>query len=121
MGNWQCNSCTCHNSTRQPCDPAAVTSKPRNPPRPDAAELARGKAAAQAAPTPGAGHDVTRCFASDLIVSRRLSKAGVVPRKIHAFFASRSTKWGVGRRSKSKTAPHAVLRGSRGPIYRKRP
>jgi hypothetical protein len=41
--------------SRQPRDLAAVTSKPRNPPWPDAAEPARGKSAAQAAPAPGAG------------------------------------------------------------------
>jgi hypothetical protein len=40
--------------SRQPRDSAAVTSKPRNPPRPDAAELARSKSAAQATPAPGA-------------------------------------------------------------------
>jgi hypothetical protein len=42
--------------TRQPRDPAAVTSKPCNPPRPDAAEPAWDKAAAHATPAPGAGH-----------------------------------------------------------------
>jgi hypothetical protein len=36
--------------SRQPRDPAAVISKPRTPPRPNAAEPARGKSAAQAAP-----------------------------------------------------------------------
>jgi hypothetical protein len=41
--------------SRQPRDPAAVTSKPRNHPRPDAAELAHGKSTAQVAPAPGAG------------------------------------------------------------------
>jgi hypothetical protein len=41
--------------SQQPRDPAAVTSKPRNPLRPGAVELARGKSAAQAAPAPGAG------------------------------------------------------------------
>jgi hypothetical protein len=41
--------------SRQPRDPAAVTSKPCNPPRPYAAEPARGKSGAQAAPAPGAG------------------------------------------------------------------
>jgi hypothetical protein len=35
---------------RQPRDLAMVTSKPRHPPRVDAAELARGKSAAQAQP-----------------------------------------------------------------------
>jgi hypothetical protein len=40
---------------RQPRDPAAVTSKPHNPPRPDAAEPTRGKFAAQVASAPGAG------------------------------------------------------------------
>jgi hypothetical protein len=43
------------NHSRQPRDPAAVTSKPRNPPRLDPAEPARGKSAAQAAPALGAG------------------------------------------------------------------
>jgi hypothetical protein len=41
--------------SRQPRDLAAVTSKPRNPPWPDAAEPACGKSATQAAPAPGAG------------------------------------------------------------------
>jgi hypothetical protein len=41
--------------SRQPRDPAVVTSKPRNPPRPDAAEPACSESAAQAAPAPGAG------------------------------------------------------------------
>jgi hypothetical protein len=40
--------------SRQPRDPAAVTSKTRNPPRPDAAEPARDKSAAKATPAPGA-------------------------------------------------------------------
>jgi hypothetical protein len=40
---------------RQPRDPAAVTSKPRHPPRADAAEPTRGKSAAQAQPAQGAG------------------------------------------------------------------
>jgi hypothetical protein len=42
--------------SRQPLDLATVTSKPRNPPPPDAVELARGKAVAHAVPAPGAGH-----------------------------------------------------------------
>jgi hypothetical protein len=52
------NHCTQHSGyhSRQPRDPAAVTSKPRNPPRPDTAEPARGKAVAHAVPAPGAGH-----------------------------------------------------------------
>jgi hypothetical protein len=41
--------------SRQPRDPAAVTSKPRNHPRPDAAEPAHGKSAAQLALAPAAG------------------------------------------------------------------
>jgi hypothetical protein len=41
--------------SRQPRYPAAVTSKLRNPPRPDAAEPACGKSATQVAPAPGAG------------------------------------------------------------------
>jgi hypothetical protein len=41
--------------SRQPRDLAAVTSKPRNHPRPDAVEPARGKSAAQVEPAPGAG------------------------------------------------------------------
>jgi hypothetical protein len=41
--------------SRQPRDPAAVTSKPRNPPQPDVAEPARDKSTAQAVPAPGAG------------------------------------------------------------------
>jgi hypothetical protein len=40
---------------RQPRDLAAVTSKPRHPPRADAAEPVRGKSAAQAQPAQGAG------------------------------------------------------------------
>jgi hypothetical protein len=40
--------------SRQPRDPAAVTSKPCNHPRPDVVEPARGKSAAQVAPAPGA-------------------------------------------------------------------
>jgi hypothetical protein len=39
--------------SRQPRDLVAVTSKPRNHPRPDAVELARGKSVAQVAPAPG--------------------------------------------------------------------
>jgi hypothetical protein len=41
--------------SQQPRDPAAVTSKPRNHPRPDVVEPARGKSAAQVAPAPAAG------------------------------------------------------------------
>jgi hypothetical protein len=41
--------------SRQPRDPAAVTSKPRNPPRPDAAEPTCSKAVVHAAPAPRAG------------------------------------------------------------------
>jgi hypothetical protein len=41
--------------SRQPRDPATVTSKPCNHPRPDVAEPARGKPTTQAAPVPGAG------------------------------------------------------------------
>jgi hypothetical protein len=57
------------NHSRQPRDPAAVTSKPCNPPRPDAAEPARGKSAAQAAPALGAsqgaqGHQPTHSHVS---------------------------------------------------------
>jgi hypothetical protein len=39
---------------RQPPDPAAVTSKPRHPPRTDAVKPARGKSVAQATPAHGA-------------------------------------------------------------------
>jgi hypothetical protein len=53
----------------QPRDLAAVTSKPRNHPQPDAAEPACGKPAAQAAPAPGAdqgaqGHQLARSHVS---------------------------------------------------------
>jgi hypothetical protein len=41
--------------SRQPRDPAAVTSKPRHPPRTDAAEPAHSKSMAQAAPAQGTG------------------------------------------------------------------
>jgi hypothetical protein len=40
---------------RQPRDPAAVTSKPRHPPRADAVEPERGKSAVQVQPAQGAG------------------------------------------------------------------
>jgi hypothetical protein len=43
--------------SRQPRDPAAVTSKPHNPPWPDVAEPAWGKAVVHVAPAPEAGHD----------------------------------------------------------------
>jgi hypothetical protein len=54
------NHRTQHSShhSRQPRDPAAVTSKPRNHPWPDAAEPACGKSAAQAAPALGAGQGI---------------------------------------------------------------
>jgi hypothetical protein len=55
-GNYRTQQSSYHN--RHPHDPTAVMSKPPNLPRPDAVELARGKAAAQAMPAPEAGHDV---------------------------------------------------------------
>jgi hypothetical protein len=56
----------------QPRDPAAVTSKPCNPPRPDAAEPAQGKAVAHAALAPGAGHDAQGPQPARLHVSLRV-------------------------------------------------
>jgi hypothetical protein len=60
---------------RQPRDPAAVTSKPRHPPRADAVEPACGKYAAQAQPAQGAGqgaqgHQPARSHVSQRIGER---------------------------------------------------
>jgi hypothetical protein len=54
-GNYRTQHSGHHN--RQPRDSAAVTSKPRHPPRADAAESVRGKSVAQAQPAQGAGQD----------------------------------------------------------------
>jgi hypothetical protein len=55
--------------SRKPRDTAAVTSKPCNPPRPDAAEPVRSKSVVQAVPAPGAsqgaqGHQPARSHVS---------------------------------------------------------
>jgi hypothetical protein len=70
------NHCTQHSGyhSRQPHDPAAVTSKPCNPPRPDAVEPAWGKAVAHAAPAPGAGQGAQGPQLARSHVSQRIGK-----------------------------------------------
>jgi hypothetical protein len=60
--------------SRQPRDPAVVTSKPCNPPQPNAAELAWGKAVAHAVPAPRAGHGAQVPQPALSLVSLRVGK-----------------------------------------------
>jgi hypothetical protein len=60
--------------SRQPRDPAAVTSKPRHPPRADAVEPARGRPAAQALPVQGAGQGAQGHQPARSHVSQRLGE-----------------------------------------------
>jgi hypothetical protein len=60
--------------SRKPRDPAVVTSKLCNPPRPNTAELARGKAMAHAALAPGAGHGAQGHQPACSYVSLRVSE-----------------------------------------------
>jgi hypothetical protein len=72
-GNHRTQHSVHHN--RQPREPAAVTSKPRHPPRVDTVEPTRGKSTAQAQPAQGAGqgaqgHQPARSHVSQRIGER---------------------------------------------------
>jgi hypothetical protein len=66
--------------SRQPRDSAAVTSKPRNHPRPDAAEPAHGKPTVQAAPAPRAGQGAQGHQPARSHVSLRIGERADLPK-----------------------------------------
>jgi hypothetical protein len=64
----------------QSYEPAAITSKPRNPPQAYTAEPAQNDVASQGAPAPAAGHQAQGLEPARSHVSQRLGERSVVPK-----------------------------------------